>query len=490
MSLHLPQQPYVLRVVIVGVASAILGACSPDIERFGATDRTPVGTTLIWPQTIAAGSDASAIPANRAAPVRAVTATPLQPVPASGPRAGVIPASRGGVSGARFAAPAAKSPAIAAGARNLAAASQFPAGTARNLTSHGRWSPKGGTAVTLAQDENLKTLERRYGVPAKTLMKVNGLTSAAQAKPGSRIVIPVYNRSGNVATASNNAPNARRKIAATARSRSAVIPPSRPSRLGKAAKPGNSKKLKRYRSAARAPVARARPERLKRAAARVASRNASARRAAEKARLKRQQLAKREAAARKAVLRKAVLRKARAERAKLARTKAAAKAAAARKTKSREAVRRIPIDKVKKTAVNRTGVARSPVGSIKAPPSGNFRWPARGRIIQGFKKGRNDGINIAVPEGAPIKAAEAGIVAYAGSELKGYGNLVLVRHTNGYVSAYAHNSQLKVKRGDRVRRGQTIARAGRTGNVSTPQLHFELRKDANPVNPVTLLGSN
>ena len=257
MSLHLRQQPYVLRIAIAGVAAAILGACSPDIERFGATDRTPVGTTLVPPQTIAAGSGPSITPANRAAPVRAVTATPLQPIPASGPRAGVIPASRGGVSGTRFAAPAAKSPAIAAGARNLAAASQFPTGTARNLTSHGRWSPKGGTAVTLAQGESLKTLERRYGVPAKTLMKVNGLTSGAQAKPGSRIVIPVYNRSGNVATASKNAANSRRKVATAARSRSTVIPPSRPSRLGKKVKSGSSKNLKRFRSAGRAPVARA-----------------------------------------------------------------------------------------------------------------------------------------------------------------------------------------------------------------------------------------
>ena len=138
-----------------------------------------------------------------------------------------------------------------------------------------------------------------------------------------------------------------------------------------------------------------------------------------------------------------------------------------------------------------------PVASITKPEKSedegagaNFRWPTKGRIIQGYRKGQNDGINIAVPEGTAIKAAEGGVVAYAGNELKGYGNLVLIRHPNGFVSAYAHNSQLKVKRGDQVRRGQTIAAAGRTGNVSTPQLHFELRKGANPVNPVGHLGSN
>ncbi|MBY6241155.1 LysM peptidoglycan-binding domain-containing M23 family metallopeptidase [Methylosinus sp. Sm6] len=116
-----------------------------------------------------------------------------------------------------------------------------------------------------------------------------------------------------------------------------------------------------------------------------------------------------------------------------------------------------------------------------------FRWPARGRIIQGFNSGGNDGINIAVPEGTQVKAAEGGVVAYAGNELKGYGNLVLIRHPNGFVSAYAHNGELDVKRGDQVKRGQTIAKSGQSGNVGTPQLHFELRKGATPVDPTGYL---
>ena len=116
-----------------------------------------------------------------------------------------------------------------------------------------------------------------------------------------------------------------------------------------------------------------------------------------------------------------------------------------------------------------------------------FRWPARGRIIQGFSSGGNDGINISVPEGTQVKAAENGVVAYAGNELKGYGNLVLIRHPNGFVSAYAHNGQLDVKRGDQVKRGQTIARSGQSGNVGSPQLHFELRKGSTPVDPTNYL---
>ncbi len=87
----------------------------------------------------------------------------------------------------------------------------------------------------------------------------------------------------------------------------------------------------------------------------------------------------------------------------------------------------------------------------------SFRWPVRGRIIAGFgpksNGAQNDGINLAVPEGTPIKAADDGVVAYAGNELKGYGNLVLIRHANGFVSAYAHASELLVKRGDTIKRG-------------------------------------
>ena len=120
--------------------------------------------------------------------------------------------------------------------------------------------------------------------------------------------------------------------------------------------------------------------------------------------------------------------------------------------------------------------------------SGRFRWPARGRVIGSFGKRtdgtHNDGINIAVPQGTDVHAAENGRVAYAGNELKGYGNLVLIRHDNGWVSAYAHADQVLVKRDDVVKRGQVIAKAGKTGTVDQPQLHFELRQGAKPVDPL------
>ncbi|WP_343074034.1 peptidoglycan DD-metalloendopeptidase family protein [Microvirga zambiensis] len=133
--------------------------------------------------------------------------------------------------------------------------------------------------------------------------------------------------------------------------------------------------------------------------------------------------------------------------------------------------------------------APAPEPEATASVSGDFRWPARGRVIAGFgANGGNEGINIAVPEGTPVKATEAGTVTYAGSEVKGYGNLVLIRHENGYVSAYAHNGALSVKRGEQVKRGQVIATSGQTGNVTSPQLHFEIRKGAQPVDPMKYLG--
>ena len=128
-----------------------------------------------------------------------------------------------------------------------------------------------------------------------------------------------------------------------------------------------------------------------------------------------------------------------------------------------------------------------PVAVPAAPVSGKFLMPAHGPILAGFGKrpdgAHNDGINIAVPAGADIAAAEAGTVAYAGSEIKAYGNLILLRHEGGWVTAYAHADQLLVKRGDTIKRGQIIAKAGATGSVDQPQVHFELRQGSKPVDP-------
>jgi murein DD-endopeptidase MepM/ murein hydrolase activator NlpD len=145
------------------------------------------------------------------------------------------------------------------------------------------------------------------------------------------------------------------------------------------------------------------------------------------------------------------------------------------------------------TNVEEAPAAEAPV--IKATEATGalptFRWPVRGKVITSYgakTNGKsNDGINLAVPEGTPVKAAEDGVVAYSGNELKGYGNLVLIRHSNGYVTAYAHASELMVKRGDTIKRGQVIAKSGQSGEVGSPQLHFEIRKGSSPVDPLQFL---
>ena len=124
-----------------------------------------------------------------------------------------------------------------------------------------------------------------------------------------------------------------------------------------------------------------------------------------------------------------------------------------------------------------------------APVQNNvtFVWPVRGHVLVGYGSGpdgtHNDGINIAAPRGAAVEATDAGVVAYAGNELRGYGNLILIKHSNGWISAYAHCDLMMVKRGDRVGRGQIIAKVGSTGNVTEPQLHFELRRGNHAVDP-------
>ena len=135
-----------------------------------------------------------------------------------------------------------------------------------------------------------------------------------------------------------------------------------------------------------------------------------------------------------------------------------------------------------------------PPGPIPEPParvSSRFAWPLRGRIISGFGPAgqglHNDGINIAAPAGTQVRAADNGVVAYAGNELKGFGNLLLIKHADGLTTAYAHSARLLVHRGDEVKQGQVIAVVGRTGNVDSAQLHFEVRKGTQAIDPMEYL---
>lgn len=143
-----------------------------------------------------------------------------------------------------------------------------------------------------------------------------------------------------------------------------------------------------------------------------------------------------------------------------------------------------PVERVaRRTApADRSVVPKPPAKSGKG-----FGWPVSGKVVSSFgpkESGRhNDGINISAPAGTPFRAAENGVVAYAGNELAGFGNLLLIKHQGGWVTAYAHAEQLNVRRGEKVSRGQVIGRVGRSGSVSRPQLHFEIRKGRQAVNP-------
>ncbi len=303
------------------------------------------------------------------------------------------------------------------------------------------WDWNGGTAITVGQGDTLDTLSRRYGVPASAIMQANAITSPTGIRAGQRLVIPRYNQSG-VAT---SGPPATRTSAAQSESGTHII--------------GQGETLtgiaKRYhvplKDLAKAnniePYTQVKMgDRLT-----IPGRSASAPRPA-------QTVAQQKPAA-----------------------TTAPKMAAVESPHTARALTPAAKETAEEEETTKTASAGAP----------SFRWPVRGRIITGFgpkpNGQQNDGINLAVPEGTPIKAAEVGVVAYAGNELKGYGNLVLVRHPNGFVTAYAHASELLVKRGDQIKRGQVIARSGQTGTVASPQLHFEIRKGSSPVDPTQYL---
>lgn len=346
------------------------------------------------------------------------------------------------------------------------------------------WSAQGGTPVVLAQGENLDMISSRYGVPRAALISANGLSSA-NVPPGTRIVIPVYNAGGASASAAPVAPAAPapQMAQAPAPSQRFVAGPT-PARQPAPVVDAKAQ----AKAAADAKAAAAADAKAKAAADALAMRESRARFAAE---------AKAKADARKTGITAPTARP--VAEAKPAPVQQPVKTAVpAQQPAKPVVVASAPAAEPKPTAIPKADPAPEPKTTASLPKQeeeassgdkADFRWPARGRVIAGYSKGGNEGINIAVPEGTPVKAAEGGTVAYAGSELKGYGNLVLIRHPNGYVSAYAHNGELKVKRGDTVKRGQVVANSGQSGNVSSPQLHFELRKGSSPVDPTPYLNN-
>jgi murein DD-endopeptidase MepM/ murein hydrolase activator NlpD len=319
------------------------------------------------------------------------------------------------------------------------------------------WTWEGGTPIVVGHDETLEIIARRYGVPSAAIMQANGISSPSMVRPGQHLVIPRYQ---GASSAGITPPPAVAPIH-IARPAPVAAPKQQTVDVIHTVAPGESLiKIAKMYGKSLDEVAKANSiqpytkvnmgDRLTIPHVRQAM-----------------------------VTPPVVSAQAGVPQVAQPRTVPVATAEPVQNARMATPAQETP-------APETTSKTAEAAGAL---PS--FRWPVRGRVIAGFgpkpNGQQNDGINLAVPEGTPVKSTEDGVVAYAGNELKGYGNLVLIRHANGYVSAYAHASELMVKRGDTVKRGQVIAKSGQTGNVTSPQLHFEIRKGSAPVDPTQYL---
>lgn len=379
-------------------------------------------------------------------------------------------------------------PSLAAPAQQAAAPVADNLTTATVRSDKNGWHTDGASSVTLRPGESIATISNRYGVPEKELLRVNGLKTAASAQAGQSILIPKFGQVRNAAKAAagdialnrnGDEPNplrgpdqkvavlpsqsvARDKVSAE---NGKLTPPG-----GKPVPPAGGYKVQPGDSLAKI----ARENGVSVAALKAANGIST-----ESIRVG-QTLAM-PGASTDAIKTASVPAK---EAAKAVETASAKpepyKAPAAAATVPSAPAATASVGDIEK---------KSDMASL-APEStgiGKYRWPVRGAVINNFgdnvEGSRNDGINISVPEGTPIKAAENGVVIYAGNGLKQLGNTVLVRHDDGKVTVYGNAANLDVQRGQKVQRGQTIATSGMTGSAKRPQVHFEVRKDATPVNP-------
>ena len=453
---------FAIQVLVASAAAALLSGCSADATRFDNPFSSPFASNgAAKPQHVASSKPTGI---GRSPPVVAQALPPRTAPVASAAPVGVSHETTGSIQAASA------SPRVVPGA------------------SFGGWSAIGGTSVVVAQGDNADSLSKRYGVPENVLLQVNGLKSGAEVQPGSKITVPIYNASAMagasaapvhvavVAPAPLVHPVSSPRTRVAVLSAPAVLAPPvaarvvvAPARVAKivvgapgrvvvaAARPGKVVVVAPARVAIAAPL----PQRLLKGA--VLVKTASLEPAA------RVRVAAVAPAGPRAVIQKVVV----------VASVPAAKAERLAAPAAPKAVDQTPTASVQPAAP-----------AVEAAGGPEFRWPARGRIIQGFKGGAggNDGINIAVPEGTAVKAAEGGTVIYAGTEMKAYGSMVLIRHPNGFISAYANNGEIDVKKGDAVKRGQIIAKSGQSGNVSSPQLHFELRKGQGSGRPDAVLG--
>ncbi|WP_208998503.1 murein hydrolase activator EnvC family protein [Roseibium aquae] len=458
------------KVALVTLIGGVLAGCSNAVERFG---EAPIYTGGTGNQRAILGGEASqpsyddivngtggtvaGLPPASSAPVS--TGSIRTPAPQRTIQSQPLPAMQGVPQpGAVLAAPAA-----------VVSAPVVPAGAAQPVSWKG-WTSTGGTRIAARSGDSVDKIARRYGVPAQAVARVNGLPDNAPLQPGQSIIIPTYvygaqdtpaRQSVSAAqpvalpAASGPVPQSTGSIAATSQS---GVPQRKPARQPS------------FAEISAGQVAASSPEPIRVSAAPrtkpVTLPSASG---------------------------------------QMPQTTASISSPASPPIPDRQPVRTVSTSQP--APASGPSATPNPAGSSMpeqtpqvvaavqpeevSASATQFRWPVRGRIISEFGAkpggGHNEGINLAVPEGTPVLAAAPGTVIYSGNELQGYGNLVLLRHDDGWVSAYAHNSELKVKRGDTVRRGDVVGLAGATGSVTTPQVHFELRRGNKPVDPLKYL---
>lgn len=517
------------RAVLVFAVSSLGAACSSDVARF---DDNPFSTRQI--------ASASTPQQVQAAPVAQVESQPLpsrdfvvtSPPPAATAQSGGSPFGQGADPGMTTGTVTPRH-GFGSSSPNTPAVRQMAMGqtTAGGPVSSGRggWSATGGTTIRAVQGDTPEALSRRYGVPANAIAQANGISGNQPFTVGQSVVIPTYSLAGasSQGPARTSGTDLVRQPASAAdqprrvQTQAITAPPQRTAAVAPAQSQGRMNWQSGAQPSAAAPAAT-------RSAARPSTHHVTGGETlagvARRYGVSRQQLASANRLQPTQSLRTGQtlqipsVQAAATSSRQLSVEPSAAPAPAARREQAQRAVAQAqstpagrqadpqptaaippaqpalteqqatPAPAPVRDAAQASAAAEAPARAASAEPQ--FRWPVRGRVVAGFRAGSNDGIKLSVPQGTPIKAAEDGVVAYAGNELRGYGNLVLVRHSNGYVTAYAHNSSIAVRRGEQVRRGQTIAAAGQTGNVSSPQLHFEIRRGATPVDPMTFLGAN
>lgn len=483
--------------------------CSSDASRFSSVFSTDNLTTASIPRQSALRNQPP-IPAENIggggmygqsqAMAQPMPASPAYEAPASA-RAASMPAS---VQRSELAAPGLPPAASNNNSERAAALSQpFPAApqqpsgqmasansgqvlaepaTTGSTPRQGGWSTAGAARVTLRPGETIATLADRYGVPQREILKANGLTQPTDAAPGQLVIIPTFggpNPARAAADASGLPADGRKPVLPGDQQQNVAVLPNVPT--------------PRDKQQAAASTATGKPD-AGGAGSYIVKPGDSLVRIAKANGVSVDELKKANGLSTGNIrIGQALAIPARGAAAPAVAQAPAAPAADPVKTASVPANAQ-PAQYKAPTAtksVTEVAAAKPETAAPELTGIGKYRWPVRGAVIANFGANidgkRSDGIAISVPQGTPIKAAENGVVIYAGNGLKELGNTVLVRHDDGKVTVYGHADSLSVQRGQKVQRGQTIATSGMTGNVKRPMLHFEVRKDAAPVNPITYL---